>query len=756
MATVETIGSDPSDDYSTIASWFSAHSGSDITADANAPYIGELRGGENHAGTSLHDVDTVTDSTHYFHLRPQSGAEFEGDFAKSNVATITSELTVTESYTRVEHLVFKSSSSITAVQLSGKAEDTFNVGTIIDSCGAWQVDRSTGQATSAAIFEIHSAASYPCDECVIRNCVIAHCSWETTEDSKSIRIKGIYAYAYEDCINYVLHNTIYGLEAITTTGGSFAYGIDLGGSTGHPTGDVYCKNNIVAGLTADTVTPIRVSGLPSSSNVTHNATDEASCSGSNNQTSITPADELTDLTESTFDAHLLSGGDCESNAGSLSGVSQAPSEDIDGDTIGDDIGCDTIVSGGTTYNESVSMGVSVNLTLGDVITFEGAITLAAQCDLTLGDQGTLYDTIALGSQLDILTSLGAASYDNAITLGGQLGVTLDDNLELMESISLVSDVDISVITLGEFEESLLLAADVDISAIALVEFQNAIVLGNQLDISVNSSGEFEESVSLATDVDISVNGLMGLEESISIGISLDISLEYLLGLYESVSFGAGLDVSVNSQGELQEDITLGSLLDIFVTTANVYDGAITLGCRTNITADNNGVFYSSISLPVQLDLSLIGTPIIDKAIALALEAGISVESLTEFAGAIALNIELGIQEQTQVILQDAITLGLIDEVTLEDQAILYDEIAFAVEQDLRPIPKGQISHVLVQMILDSMAISKFTSEGLNSSVFTSESMALPAFTSESLSLSNLTGESMGYSKFTNESVLVQE
>jgi hypothetical protein len=97
-------------------------------------------------------------------------------------------------------------------------------------------------------------------------------------------------------------------------------------------------------LTGNTETKNFSDGDNSYTNHAYNAGDDATIGGSNNQTSITPADEFTDLNLATFDAHLKSGGDCEGNAGTLSGFSYTPSEDIDDESIGDDIGCDTLSS----------------------------------------------------------------------------------------------------------------------------------------------------------------------------------------------------------------------------------------------------------------------------------------------------------------------------------------------------------------------------------------------------------------------------
>jgi hypothetical protein len=66
-------------DYTTPQAWYDAHKGN-LTSDPNAPYIGEMAA-EEFPGVDM--SGSTTDADHYFHLRAQSGAEFNGDFGGS-------------------------------------------------------------------------------------------------------------------------------------------------------------------------------------------------------------------------------------------------------------------------------------------------------------------------------------------------------------------------------------------------------------------------------------------------------------------------------------------------------------------------------------------------------------------------------------------------------------------------------------------------------------------------------------------------
>ncbi len=110
---VSTIGSDGGDDYSTLASWWTAKQGDLVTDDEIQ--VAELRGEEHDVGTAMAlnmaNADATTDATRYYIIRTMSGAEFTGDMGdlssvariKNNMnGTVQSVITCNVPYTRFE------------------------------------------------------------------------------------------------------------------------------------------------------------------------------------------------------------------------------------------------------------------------------------------------------------------------------------------------------------------------------------------------------------------------------------------------------------------------------------------------------------------------------------------------------------------------------------------------------------------------------------------------------------------------------
>jgi hypothetical protein len=321
-ATIETIGS--TGDYTSPQAWYDAHSG-DITDDTNAPYIGEMAA--ETFGSQLWMGNSTTDADHYFHLRAQSGAEFNGDFAGSYPllsSDVPQIVVINDDYTVVENIVAGD------VDRTGGSLDGFYVSqasnVVLDTVGVYNLSATHTDSihihgiTIAGVPEIKGKAT-------IRNCAIGKL-FGVFDPGKSGTLWGIHV--SNDSTTQVYNCAIEGLATDSTVETHSAYGIEVADIRCHTT----IANNVIGSLDAPTIRGIYVEGASEDQVVelTNNATIDTS-GGTNSQDNIVPADEFVDITPATLDLHMLVGGQCEDNGLNLLAAeyTDAPTRDIDGD-----------------------------------------------------------------------------------------------------------------------------------------------------------------------------------------------------------------------------------------------------------------------------------------------------------------------------------------------------------------------------------------------------------------------------------------
>jgi hypothetical protein len=317
MATIETIQASGGD-YTTPQAWYDAHKG-DITGDVNAPYIGELAA-EIFPGFTMNE--SVTDSTHYFHLRAQAGVKFDGNFAGSypllNSTISSGIISCGDSYSRFEHFV---------VGNTGTLQDlthgmVFNscTGIVADTVGVFEI--TTSRHSTAATqhgFSLNDSSV------TLHNCVIANLDLTNIKDTEPASCVGI------SCLSgstlFAFNCAIHGLVASATeTGTATTVGIEVSN------GIAEIINNVIGTLTGDLTAGVNAIN-PIYTDIQYNATTDMT-GGSNSQDNIIPANEFADITPATLDLHLKAGGQCDSNGFNLieNAYSNAPTEDCDNNT----------------------------------------------------------------------------------------------------------------------------------------------------------------------------------------------------------------------------------------------------------------------------------------------------------------------------------------------------------------------------------------------------------------------------------------
>jgi hypothetical protein len=325
-------------DYTTPQAWYDAHKGN-LTSDPNAPYIGEMAA-EEFPGVDM--SGSTTDADHYFHLRAQSGAEFNGDFGGSyplinTKATSDAFVRVGDDYTRLEHFVVGEVSGITEQYTYGIHANGAD-GVTIDTIGAYDI-------TAVSAFEpcYMSAVFVDGGEAVIRNCAAGKLHLTATALFGGAFLN---TFSSQNSTARFFNNAV---EGCTAVGGVAGAGI-VRGFFSSSDDWIEIVNNVagtITGTSSQHEHGILVAGA-TYSDLQYNATTDTT-GGSNSQDNITPAAEFADITPATLDLHMRAGGDCEDNGLDLltAAYSGAPTEDCDNEARPDpgtwSIGIDHLV-----------------------------------------------------------------------------------------------------------------------------------------------------------------------------------------------------------------------------------------------------------------------------------------------------------------------------------------------------------------------------------------------------------------------------
>jgi hypothetical protein len=319
--TIEIIGTEPGDHYSTPQAWFDAHVG-DIKSDPNAPYIGEMRAG---IYPVLAAVGTPgdCDATHYLHLRAIAGAEFKGDFDGSYpviTSGTTSTVSVRHDYMRLSNFVVTGDDLSLGAIWSGVHVSNGPVGVLLDTIGVWSMT-VVKEVSVLTLFGINVSGA---SEITIRNCCIGRLSATNTKPADNAHVTGIFINDVGTVVS-LFNNAIEGLHA-ASDGPSSTWGIEA-----RTNSEVVIVNNVIGTITGDLGACIDASEA-SYSLIKYNATTDAS-GGSNSQDNITPANVFADITLTTLDLHMKTGGVTDGKGLDLvaEGYAYAPTLDCDGD-----------------------------------------------------------------------------------------------------------------------------------------------------------------------------------------------------------------------------------------------------------------------------------------------------------------------------------------------------------------------------------------------------------------------------------------
>lgn len=323
---ISDIGSDPGDDYSTLAAWWTAKAGNLVTADQIqiAECRGELHARGTDAVITMTSGTATTDATHYYVIRPMTGAYFRGDFDNvASVARFTSTnsiaLTIDISYTRV-YGILVSGNSGGGVRREFYAASATNL--LLDGVGIYNCSASgLNLSHTMAAIEFGSSNTYQIRNCAINN---MYSNATGTTSGKTVKSYGFFG-TTSSASGLIYNTTITNIIADNDDSGSDCHA-SAWGIFGCPT-----VTNTLAMLTVATA----ANGTPTAADFStittqsYNASEDTTSDGTGSIDSVTPTDEITDTSTTTCDVHLKTGADCLLAATDLSA---SFTTDIDGDT----------------------------------------------------------------------------------------------------------------------------------------------------------------------------------------------------------------------------------------------------------------------------------------------------------------------------------------------------------------------------------------------------------------------------------------
>ncbi len=577
MATIESIQA-AGGDYTSPQAWYDAHDGN-ITSDVNAPYIGEMKA---EAFTDKLDMsNSITDSTHYFHLRAQSGDEFDGDFDGSyptitGVSTDGLYIFISNDYTRIEHIVV-GDSNITPVINNASLISVNADNVLLDTVGIYNSEFS---GTVAGTITYRGIRIINGHNIVIRNCAIGDISVLNNKNDVG---------AHADCRGisidndtgddaYVYCNAIQGINSSVTNAGATAttYGIYA-----KDCDDLFILNNVIGTLTADDIVDPLFLSNNTSEDIQYNATTAGSLEGTNNQLNITVGNEFVDTTAATLDLHIKTGADCEGNGLDLldGGYTNAPTEDCDNSERPDggtwDIG----------IHQLTPVSVPVTGSINSISSLFGKEKVDIGINVSLNSIGSIFGDLTINKNLvGNIQSQSILTGEFNVNIGRKLSGNVQSQSVLSGTVGVIIELQGTTNSISTLLGNLVSSKNI------VGDIQSQSVL----------SGSLDTNVGLQT----SVNSNSILSGEVSVNVGLNSSLSFISSLSGNLVSNNVLNGSIQSQSSLFSELTIGVGLNSTTTSSTLLSGkiGINVGLLSDIQATSSllPAFLGIGSLPTLL------------------------------------------------------------------------------------------------------------------------------------------------------------
>jgi len=300
---VKTIGSQPDDDYSTLAAWYADRKGNLVQRDTIE--VAELRGEDHDVGDgfTMDSSGVTVDADHYFVIRAMAGAEFKGDAGNLNgVAKVKLELE--GAWERAFFKVIECAVPYTRFERFVVWGDVVNNSMAEDATAHLDGVHAASCVANGLGVRAHSSCPYSLSlyggaasrgvvaVSLVKNCVVYDILASTRDYA--------YAFGIYQC-TYCYNNTV-----ANVYGPYFAFGITVCNTV---------KNNLVFNL-SEVGFSLTISDCTT---VDYNATDDGEGLGEHG-IRITGSNEVENTTPDNFHAKLKSTAQCRNAGTDLSGT----------------------------------------------------------------------------------------------------------------------------------------------------------------------------------------------------------------------------------------------------------------------------------------------------------------------------------------------------------------------------------------------------------------------------------------------------
>lgn len=200
-------------------------------------------------------------------------------------------------------------------------------------------------------------------------------------------------------------------------------------------------------------------------------------------------------------------------------------------------------AGGTTYEDSISLGVSAGYSLGNAVVFEDSVTMAVSAGVSQGNAAVMEDDATLGVSMG-LTPGENVIMEDAATFAVSAGLSTSGGLLIEDSVSLGVSAGYSPANTMDAAEAVNLGVSVGAGVDADVVIEAAISLGVSAGMTLADAGNIiEESVTFAVTAGASASSALVAAESVALAVDMGLNWTDNLTAEESVA----LSVSVGAQ-----------------------------------------------------------------------------------------------------------------------------------------------------------------------------------------------------------------
>lgn len=233
--------------------------------------------------------------------------------------------------------------------------------------------------------------------------------------------------------------------------------------------------------------------------------------------------------------------------------------------------------GGSTYEESISLGRSLGTQLANNAVFENSLGLGR----------------SLGAGV-----ANVAVLENSLSLGRSLDAQLAGNLIIEESMSLGRGLSAGVGNNADFQNSIVLGRILQATAAHVAVLGDALSLGRSLGVAITGGLDLSDTISLGRSLALALADLLTKEEAISLGLSRAIQIATELQAENSIALGKALGIQAGSQAVFEATITLARGQAVTLTGAMTLEEAITLGAALSLAVSEETSGFASLTFGI--------------------------------------------------------------------------------------------------------------------------------------------------------------